>query len=182
MGVTDSERDVLRVLSELKTGNRIDISQRIGLSSAYVEYLCKYLVKGGYLKLVGRQRYALTPQGKKVVASLGYGLEEKKEKKEKKKEKRFAVDWKLVKDIASKVAKEVAKEVTRTIKLKEARAYPVTEEEKIRIKTDYIPPLDYEEIKLESNIEKVGVEIEVEKSDIDKSVKLFRDIRNKKKG
>ena len=177
MGVTHSERDVLRVLSELKSGNRIDISQRIGLSSAYVEYLCKYLVKGGYLKLVGRQRYALTPQGKKVVASLGYGLEEKKEK-------RFAVDWKLVKDIASKVAKEVAKEVTKTIKLKEARAYPVTEEEKIKIKTDYIPPLDYEEIKLESNIEKVGVETEVEKSDsdIDKSVKLFRDIRNKKKG
>jgi len=175
MGVTHSERDVLRVLSELKSGNRIDISQRIGLSSAYVEYLCKYLVRGGYLKLVGRARYALTRQGKKVVVSLGYGLEEKKEK-------RFTVDWKLVKDIASEVAKKVAKEVTKGIKLKEARPYPVSEEEKVKIKTDYIPPLDYEEIKLESNIERVGAETEVKKSDIDRSVELFRDIKKKKKG
>ncbi len=172
MGVTHSERDVLRILSELKTGNRIDISQRIGLSSTYVEYLCKYLVKGGYLKLVGKGRYTLTPQGKKVAASFGYGLEEKQ----------FTVDRKLLQDIARKVAKEVAKEITKTIKLKEARAYPVSEDEKIRIKTDYIPSLDFEEIKLESNIEKVGVKTEVEKSDIDKSVKLFRDIRKRKKG
>ena len=120
MGVAHSERDVLRVISELESGNRIDISQRIGLSSAYVEYLCKCLLKAGYLGLVGRARYALTARGQKVVTSLGYGSEEKK----------FTVDRKLVKDVASEVAKEVAKEITKAMKLEGVRAYPVSREEK----------------------------------------------------
>ena len=173
MGLAASERDVLKVIRELKTANRIDISQRIGLSSNYVEYLCKYLLRGGYLGLVGKGRYTLTLQGERA---LGHGLEEKS----------FKVDRKLIKDVASEVAKKVAEEVTKGIKLKEkeVRAYPVSEEEKkkkIEIKTDYVPPVEDETTTLESNIEEIAIETEQEKSDIDKSVERFKNINKIKK-
>lgn len=166
MPLVVSEWDVLKAIGELKSGSRVEIGHAVGISPANLVHICSHLLTEGYLKLMGRGRYALSPQGERVIAPSGHRLEEKK----------LTVDRELIKDVASEVAKEVAKE----IRLKEAKAHRVSEKERIKIKTGYIPPPDYGEIELESNIERIGVETEKEKSDIDKSVELFKNIEKTK--
>ena len=61
MGLTATERDVLAVVSELEVANTPDICERLGFSSPYVEYLCRYLARRNYLVFLGRANYALAP-------------------------------------------------------------------------------------------------------------------------
>lgn len=75
MAVVGSERKVLRVVQGLKGATKGEIGKKMGMSSDYVEYLCQYLVLGGYLAetkgpMVLR-RYSLTPEGDKALS--GYG-------------------------------------------------------------------------------------------------------------
>ena len=171
MGLAASERDVLKVISELETANRVDISRRISFSSAYVEFLCRDLVRRDYLKLAGKARYALTPRGRKAAASLRYVAEET----------RLVVDRKMVKDVASEVAKQVAKEITKGIRLRGTAPQPVAQEGRIQIKTEYVPGANYAEVELESNINRIGPETEEEKLDLGRSVELFKSIKKRKR-
>ena len=47
----------------------------------------------------------------------------------------------------------------------------------IKIKTDFEFPVEDESLALESNIGKIGPKVEKEKSDIDRSVQLFKEIQ-----
>lgn len=47
----------------------------------------------------------------------------------------------------------------------------------IKIKTDFEFPVEDESLALESNVGKIGVKVEKEKSDIDRSVQLFKEIQ-----
>jgi len=47
----------------------------------------------------------------------------------------------------------------------------------IKIKTDFEFPVEDESLALESNVGKIGVKVEKEKSDIDRSVQLFIEIQ-----
>ncbi|MFH0774531.1 MAG: hypothetical protein V2A53_03415, partial [bacterium] len=160
MSLTATEQDILKVVAESKRATVFQVNRQTGLSLGYLEYLCKYLVRGGYLKSVGQGRYSLAPEGKKVLVSLGYGL---------------GLDAGLIKELASQVAKEVAKE----IKIKGGIRISPEEEErkKIQIKTDYTLPAEDKSIGLESNIERIGAKIEKEKSDIEKKVRLLKKIK-----
>ena len=66
MGVTANELKVLRVLKELKEADPIALDSKMGITSAYADYLCRYLTKNGYLERNGR-RYRLTPAGQKAL-------------------------------------------------------------------------------------------------------------------
>lgn len=67
--VTASEKDVLRVVADLKKANRTDISRQLGYSTDYTFFLCKSL-RGLYLREVGIGLYELTPSGEEVVAKM----------------------------------------------------------------------------------------------------------------
>ena len=168
MALVATEQNILKVVAELKEASFSQINRHTGLSFGYVEYLCSYLARKGYLKSLGHSSFSLAPEGKKIVASLGDGL---------------GLDRESVKEIASLVAKEIAKKIMikgasgalpRRISREEER-------KKIEIKTDYSLPVDDESVGLESNISKLGVKIEKEESDIDKSVELFRKIQKRRK-
>lgn len=159
MALVATEQNILKVVAELKEASVSQINRQTGLSFGYLEYLCSYLVRGGYLRSLGQTRYCLAPEGKKILVSIGYGL---------------GLDKDLIKELASQVAKEVAKE----IKIKGGIKVSGEEErEGVQIKTDFEFPIEDESLTLESNINKIGAKSEKEKSDIDKSVELFKKIQ-----
>lgn len=163
MALAATEQSILKVVAQAKKASVSQINRQTGLSFGYIEYLCNYLTRGGYLKTVSPGCFCLAPKGKRILVSIGYEL---------------GLDKALVKELASQVAKEVAKE----IKIKGGiRVSPEREREKFQIKTDFEFPVEDESLALESNINKIGANLEKEKSDIDKSVELFRKIQKRKK-
>lgn len=75
MAPTGSERKVLMVVQALGPATKGQISKSMGMSSDYVEYLCQYLVLGGYLTQskgsYPLRKYGLTTSGDKALG--GYG-------------------------------------------------------------------------------------------------------------
>lgn len=71
MAPMGSERKVMRIIQDLGEPTKNAISKRIGMSSDYVEYLCQYLVLGGYLTATkgssALRKYSLTPEGERVL-------------------------------------------------------------------------------------------------------------------
>lgn len=175
MAVVGSEKTILKRVAELRQATKFQLHQQTGLSLDYVEYLCRFLVREGYLRQVGQGSYALAPAGKKIMVSLGY---------------EFALDKASIKELAGQVAKEVSKAIkikgvtSEITKRRTAYREPGEERRKIEIKTDYLLPVEDETIGLESNIGKVGPSIEKEGAEpIDASVKLlksFSKIKSKK--
>lgn len=164
MALAATEQSILKIVAELKQATVFQINRQTGLSLGYVEYLCSYLVRGGYLKSLGQSRFCLAPKGKKILVSIGYGL---------------GLDKEMVKELASQVAKEVAKEIKIEGGIK---IFPEQEREKIQIKTDYTLPVEDESVGLVSNIDKIGAKREKEKGDsLDTSVRLLRNIKKREK-
>jgi len=159
MRLVATEQNILKVVAELKEATVSQINRRTGLSFGYVEYLCSYLVRGGYLKRLGQGCFCLNPKGKEILVSMGYEL---------------GLDKELIKELASQVAKEVAKKIKVEDRIKGSLE---EEKEKIQIKTDYTLPVEDESVGLESNINKIGAKLEREKSDsLDASVKLLKKV------
>lgn len=71
MAPVGSERKVLMVVQDFGEASKGAISKCLGLSSDYVEYMCQYLVLGGYLKQTKgsypMRKYSLTPEGEKAL-------------------------------------------------------------------------------------------------------------------
>ena len=72
MAPTGSERKVLMIVVRLGQATKGQISELMGMSSDYVEYLCQYLVLGGYLTHTKgpypMRKYSLTSDGEKALA------------------------------------------------------------------------------------------------------------------
>ena len=72
MAPTGTERKVLMIVQDLKQATKGQISKLMGMSPDYVEYVCQYLVLGGYLKQTKGsnplRKYSLTPDGEKALA------------------------------------------------------------------------------------------------------------------
>lgn len=175
MGVSATEQSILKVVAGLRQATKSQIIQQTGLSTGYTDYLCKYLVRGGYLKFLSPGRYALAPEGQKRLVSLGWEVK---------------IDAASIKSLASQVAKEVSqtikttggkKEVTKEI-IKERYVRPEEERKKIDIKTDYILPVADETVGLETNIGKIGSKTEKEGGEsFDASVELFKNLKKSKR-
>lgn len=174
MGTT--EHKVLKVVGEKGKAGRTLITQRLGLSPGYADIVCKSLIRDGYLRVNEGKYFTLAPKGAKLLSGEGW---------------KFIVDKSVVEEVAKGVAKEVAREI---------RALPVKErivrrgsyrpglrrlreekdvEEGIKIKTSFIPPLELEEVKLESNLEKVTTD-EQDKFDLGGAVAAFKKVKGGK--
>ena len=84
-------------------------------------------------------------------------------------------------ELVKKIAQQVAKEFGKSIKVDNLNIASAVaqQKEKIKIKTDYNFPIEDETKGLESNLDKIGAKLEKEKSDIDKSVGLLKNIKKK---
>ncbi|MEK6869232.1 MAG: hypothetical protein AABX74_03325, partial [Nanoarchaeota archaeon] len=85
------------------------------------------------------------------------------------------VDENIVKKIAAQVAKELGKNIK--VDNLNIASLIAQQKEKVKIKTDYDFPIEDESIGLKSNIDKIGAKLEKEKSDIEKSVGLLKNIK-----
>jgi hypothetical protein len=170
MALSGTEADIINCVARLKQATKDHIRRDVGFSLDYIGFLCRYLVRKGYLNF-SRGRYSLARSGIKTLLT-----EESR------------IDRELIKEVAGEVAKEIRGELKRTAKgirspvsVRETKNEEriETAEKPIKIKTDFDFPVEDESLALESNIDRIGIKMEKEKSDIDKTVKLFKKIHKK---
>ena len=176
MALTGTEADIINCVARLRLATKDQIRRGVGFSLDYMGFLCRYLVRNGYLDF-SQGHYSLAKAGIKTLLA-----EEPK------------VDKELIKEVAFEVAREISGELKRAVKgikipvsVREISAEGGKETgletptgERIKIKTDFDIPVEDESLALESNIDKIGTRVEKEKSDdMDKTVKLFKEIHKK---
>lgn len=172
MVLSGTEADIINSVARLRKATKDQIRRQVGFSLEYIGFLCRDLIRKDYLNL-SYGHYFLAKKGIKTLLA----------------EESPKIDRKLLKEITGEVAKEISGELKKTIKgikipvsvreIKKGREKET--EEQIKIKTDFDLPIEDESLALESNIDKIGAKLEKEKSDIDKSVDLFRKLQKRRK-
>jgi hypothetical protein len=97
------------------------------------------------------------------------------------------IDKNIIKEIAAEIVKEINERLKREgtgrieIPATQIEQREKKSQEQIYIKTDFDFPVADESLALESNINKIEVKLEKERSDIDESVRLFRKIHKEER-
>jgi len=169
--LSGTEADIVNSVARLREATKDQIRRKVDFSSAYIELLCRYLVRKGYLNF-SQGRYSLAKAGIKTLLT-----------------EESMIDRELIKEVAGEIAKEIHSELNRTAKgiknpvsVREMKKETGIEspEKPIKINTDFDYPVEDESLVLESNIDKIGIKIEKEKSDdMDKTVRLFKEIHKR---
>jgi hypothetical protein len=171
VALTGTEADIINCVARLRMARKDRIRRQVGFSLEYIGFLCRDLIRRGYLGF-SEGHYSLAKDGIKTLLAEGPPK----------------IDRKLLKEVAEEVARKISGELKRTVK---GIKIPVrlrritketgieTSEERIKINTDFDFPIEDESLALESNINKIGIKMEKEKSDIDKTVKLLNEIHKK---
>lgn len=164
MSTIGTEQEILMVVEELQEASGAEISRKIGFSPGYVQYLCKYLVRHGYLKQAGG-RYTLARAAERMRGIASDVQEQSLELW------RQETDKKMIEQVAKAVAKEVKKEI---------KDYQYgKKEEEIQIKTDFTDLMEWENTKMESNLGEIKTTKEKEAT-INQTVELLKGIRRSK--
>ncbi|MBU4304844.1 MAG: hypothetical protein KJ893_04370 [Candidatus Omnitrophica bacterium] len=171
MALSGTEADIINCVARLRLATKDQIRRDVGFSLDYMGFLCRYLVRKGYLNF-SQGHYSLAKAGIKTLLT-----EESR------------IDRELIKEVAGEVAKEISGELRKTVKgikipvsVREIKKEAEERlEDQIKIKTDFDFPIEDESLTLESNIDKIGTRVEKEKSDIDKSVELFKKFKKRGK-
>ena len=167
--LSGTEADIINSVAILRMATKDQIRRQVGFSLEYIGFLCRILIRRGYLNF-SQGYYSLAKEGIKTLLA----------------EEEPKVDRRLLKEIAGEVAKEITGELKKAVRgikipLKEVKVTGWEREETgaeaIKIKTDFDFPVADESLALESNIGKIGTKLEKEKSDIDKSVELLKKFR-----
>ncbi len=171
MALMGTEADIINSVARLRMATKDQVRRQVGFSLEYIGFLCRDLIRKGYLDF-SQGHYFLAKKGIKTLLA----------------EETPKIDRKLLEEVASEVAKEISGEIRKTIKgikvpvsvreiKKEAEERA---KEQIKINTDFDYPVEDESLALESNIEKIGTRVEKEKSDdMDKTVRLFKEIHKR---
>ncbi len=173
MALSGTEADIINCVARLRLATKDQIRRGVGFSLDYMGFLCRYLVRNGYLNF-SQGHYSLAKAGIKTLLTES-----------------TRIDRELIKEVAGEVAKEISGELKKTVKgikipvsVREIKRETgiETPEELIKIKTDFDFPVEDESLTLESNIDKIGTRVEKEKSDgMDKTVRLFKEIHKKRR-
>jgi len=173
VGLTGTEADIINCVARLRLVTKDQIRRQVGFSLEYIGFLCRDLIRRCYLGF-SEGHYFLAKDGIKTLLA---GETPK-------------IDRKLLKEVAEEVAREISGELKRTVKgikipvrlrrIKKETGFEMPPGERIKINTDFDFPIEDESLVLESNIDKIGIKIEKEKSDdMDKTVRLFKEIHKK---
>jgi len=172
--LSGTEADIINSVARSRMVTKDQIRRQVGFSLDYIGFLCRDLVRRGYLDF-SNGHYFLAKKGIKTLLA----------------EETPKVDRELLKEIAGEVAKEIGGELKKAVKgikipVKEIRKRKDLREkagqEAVKIKTDFEFPVEDETLALESNINKIGTKLEKEKLNIDKSVELFKKFKQRGKG
>jgi len=142
-----TEHEVLKIIGEKGKMGKTGIVSRLGISSGYADLVCKSLIREGYLRVIERRYYGLAPQGAKLLAGEGF---------------KMVVDKSVLEEVARGVAKEVTQQINampvkeRIVRGEKRTRELEEEEEGVKIKTSFISPMELEDVKMESNLEKIS--------------------------
>ena len=134
------------------------------------------------MKRDGKKRYSGgVPKGFKYVRGIGVFEDIGARRIRGLKPEILNIQTNVDENIVKKIAAQVAKELGKNIKVDNLNIASLIaqQKEKVKIKTDYDFPIEDESIGLKSNIDKIGAKLEKEKSDIEKSVGLLKNIKRK---
>jgi len=169
MALSGTEADIINCVARLRMAKKDQIRRQVGFSLEYIGFLCRDLIRRGYLRF-SEGRYFLTKDGIKTLLA----------------QEPPKIDRKLLKEVAGEVARQISGELKRTVRgikipvsVREIKKETglETPEERIKIKTDFDLPVEDESLVLESNIDKIGIRVEKEKcDDMDKAMRLFKEI------
>ncbi|MBU4311714.1 MAG: hypothetical protein KJ706_03230 [Candidatus Omnitrophica bacterium] len=70
MEPTASEKDILEIVAYFQKANNTLLSRKMGSTTEYTNFLCKSLVKNGYLSKIGSGLYTLTLKGRAVAEKM----------------------------------------------------------------------------------------------------------------
>ena len=176
MGLTGTEADIINCVARLRLAKKGQIRRQVGFSLEYIGFVCRDLIRRYYLGF-SEGHYFLAKDGIKALLT----------------EETPKIDRKLLKEVAEEVARQISGELKRTVKgikipaqhinyaLGKKKTGIETPEKRIKINTDFDLPVEDESLTLESNIDKIGTQVEKEKSDdMDKTVRLFKEIHKPK--
>lgn len=167
--LSGTEAEILNSVARLREATKGQIRKQVDFSLGYVDFICRYLVRKGYLIFMNGC-YSLSRQGMKTLL-----IEEPR------------IDKNIIKEIAAKIVKEINERLKREgtgrieIPATQIEQRERKSQEQIYIKTDFDFPVADESLALESNINKIEVKLEKERSDIDESVRLFRKIHKEER-
>jgi len=65
-----NEKQVLKIISELRETDGEAIARKVGVSSEYITEICKGLVNDGYLSESSNGKYRLAPGGQKAISPV----------------------------------------------------------------------------------------------------------------
>ena len=65
-----NEKQVLKIVAELREANKESIARKIGISAEYVFEICQGLVNDGYLAGGSNGKYRLTPNALKSISPV----------------------------------------------------------------------------------------------------------------
>jgi len=111
--LSGTEADIINTVARLKEATKDQIRRKVGFSPEYIEFLCRYLVRKGYLTF-SNGRYSLARAEMKTQFT-----EEPK------------IDKELIKEIVNEAVKEISGELKKTasgIKIKTGFEFPVEDE------------------------------------------------------
>jgi len=161
--LSGTEADIVNSITKLREATKNQIRREVGLSLEYIDFVCRCLVKKGYLRFTNG-RYYLAKEGIETLPATEAPKIEKK----------------LLEEVGGEIAEGIKGELKKTLKEIKMLVTHIRHkgkqipEEKIEIKSDFGFPVEDESLTLESNINKIGPNLEKGKSDIDESVRLFK--------
>ena len=65
-----NEKQVLRIVAELKETDNEAIARKIGVSAEYITEICQGLINDGYFIESSNGKYKLTPQALKAISPV----------------------------------------------------------------------------------------------------------------
>jgi len=178
--VTSSELEILRAIQrEGGVAGVTALSVACDLTSGYVDYLCRYLKRGGYLSLAGRPGvYQLTPRGEAAVGKTTLELGRYLETQERSEIAR-ALDRILT---SLHELQRPDRPMTRRIWEEEGTAGAMSRlertrpDEQIVAKTAFIDPLEGTDAEMEASFDEIGT-LEETASDIAEAIAVLRQLK-----
>lgn len=143
--------EIINCVARLREATKDQIRKEVGFSSDYIGFLCQYLVRKGYLKF-SNGGYSLAKEGMRTLLSAG----------------EVNIDRKLLEEVAAEIVRLISDQLKKRVEGIKLL---------LKIKTDFAFPIEDESLSLESNIYKIGPKVEKEKSDIDRLIKLFKEVQ-----
>ena len=191
MALTGTEADIINCVARLRLAKKDQIRRQVGFSLEYIGFLCRDLIRRGtlgfseghYFLVKEEIKTLLAGETPKIDTSTSLSVDGEQSR---------TIDRKLLKEVAEEVAREISGELKRTVKgikipvrlrrIQKETGFETPPGERIKINTDFDFPIEDESLVLESNIDKIGIKMEKEKSDdMDKTVKLFKEIHGRKR-